>query len=957
MKPRSIDQVLAGLLVLTFVVGAFGAAAGSASEGNASGRATDQEENGDWNSAVPITSGDFVLGSLYITSGFDNDDWYRLDVPNGKVLNANLYMVDYNTSNIGQYNFHLELYSSSNNLVDESSTLYRTECVMVVQNWYPSPVSLGIRVVANRTGGGQPRTDPGHYNLSVSVGDVILHTGSSTGILDEKGPVGAVVLRLNPGPADDHLMKAMLRCPVTGAFSVSAYNVWPLTGSTYLLNASLVPATGYTQTIYFGGYNGTCYIYIKTISGFGTYNLTTSGAGLSRDNNNIPEKATLVNDNQPRNEFADQGVDWVDWYKVNAKANRQIDSIQVLLDGSNFQADSTFRFAVYDQNLAQIGNSQDVPYWTGGGNGHWVYHIEVINLTVAYNGPIYFSFRAISYNGNQGASFIMARGWYFLTFVLPNDRPVLNGTPPDVHMSEDTTDESTVLAPFCSDPDGDTLTYSIYGSSYPNTSPKVNSTTGRVTFTPKKDWSGVEKVRFHATDNGPGNKAVELSLTVYVDPVNDPPVLVGTLPNLTVLEENSIQTADVSALVTDIDTGDKQNITYSLRAVSADTRPPGASLDTSYDPLTHTYKLGPAMGFFGSFMYELTMSDNHPGTEPLAVRFNLTINHRNHDPVLRSEVVNPTVLELKEDETNSLLVISSFFTDPDLAADYANDMLKYSISVAKRLDVNLSSDGRITVNTGKEEYFPGPAYEETLTLTAKDLAGRAVNLNLTVRVMPLNDPPIINTYLPDKEEMTLTEGRKEVFRITASDNDTVDLVYTWLLDDVRQKETGSVYNFVPDYTMAGPHTLKVTVSDGATTIETDWKVTVTDVNRLPVVNILSPINSTKFMKGTTVTFRASGSDPDGETLSFTWRDETGAVLGTIENLTINSLQPGTRIITVEANDGKGSSYQQVTVAITKPATSAPSGGGFIPGFELVVVIAGIGICMAAARLRRWRPGV
>jgi hypothetical protein len=151
--------------------------------------------------------------------------------------------------------------------------------------------------------------------------------------------------------------------------------------------------------------------------------------------------------------------------------------------------------------------------------------------------------------------------------------------------------------------------------------------------------------------------------------------------------------------------------------------------------------------------------------------------------------------------------------------------------------------------------------------------------------------------------------------------------------------------------MAGPHTLKISVSDGTTTAQAEWKIIVNDVNRLPSVTIISPINSTKFMKGTTVTFWATGSDPDDETLSFTWRDETGAVLGTVENLTINSLQPGTRIITVEANDGKGSSTQQVTVVITSPSTNRPS-GGIIPGFGLAAAAAAIGLCTAVLRLRR-----
>jgi hypothetical protein len=961
MKQSSIDRMLAGLLVLTFILGAFGTAAGAGSEGKASARASDAEPNDDWNTAVAMASGETIQGSLRTTSQWDTSDWYKLTVPNGKVVTANLYMVDYNTSDIGQYNFQLEIFSSSNNRVDLSWTLRRWDNAMVLQTWSANPATVGIRVVANFTygGGGNPNyhTDAGHYNLTATINDTIDFTGTDAAFMDEQGPVPGVVYKLASGPANDRLMRARLRCPVTGGFAVSASYIGPYsTGSINLLNVSRVPAMGYTQDIAFGGYNGTYYVSVLALIGNGTYNLTTLDAGPAPDNNNLPTNAVLVRDNKPHDEFVDQGVDWIDWWKVNAKAGVQIDQVYLLVDGGRYEQGSYFYFTIYDQNLAQLGNAIDIPYWTGGGNPVIHYNRIVNNITVGYDGPVYFSIRVWYNDGNvrgrAGAdpyAYTGARSWYTLTFTLPNDRPVVNGTPPDVHMLEDTTDNSTLLSAYCSDPNGDMLTYSyVNGSTFTNA--KCNASTGRVTFTPRANWSGTERVRFKVTDDGPGSYYAYINVTVVVEPVNDPPVLVGALSNLTILEENSIQTADVSQLVTDIDDS-KDNMTYSLRVVSGETHPPGGNLDITYDTVNHTYKLGPAIGFFGAFVLELGITDNHPGTEPLTLRFNLTVNHRNHEPTLKSGVVNPVVMELKEDETNSKLVISDFFTDPDTSPDYAADVLKYNISGAKRLEVTLGADGRITVNTGKEEYYPGPVYEETLNMTAKDSAGKVAWLNLSVRVTPINDPPVINTVLPDKEEITMDEGKKEVFRITVADNDSSEsLEYSWFLDDIKQKETGTVYSFTPDYTMAGPHTLKVSASDGTTSVQTEWKVTVNDVNRLPSVTIVSPINSTKFVKGTTVTFRATGSDPDDESLSFTWRDETGAVLGTVENLTINSLQPGTRIITVEANDGKGSSYQQVTVVITKPATPKTSSG--LPGFELAGVVAAIAVCAVVVSLRR-----
>jgi len=113
MARRALDGVVALLLALSFVAGALGSAAGAASdEGKAAGRAADNEPNGDWNSAVTIADGEVVEGSLLVTSSWDTEDWYKLTVPYGKVVNASLFMVDYNASNTGQYNFHLDIRSS-----------------------------------------------------------------------------------------------------------------------------------------------------------------------------------------------------------------------------------------------------------------------------------------------------------------------------------------------------------------------------------------------------------------------------------------------------------------------------------------------------------------------------------------------------------------------------------------------------------------------------------------------------------------------------------------------------------------------------------------------------------------------------------------------------------------------------------------------------------------------------
>lgn len=956
MMKRAIYRILPGMLVLMFVAGAFGAAAAASPEGDASGRASDSEPNGDLNSAARIADGEVVIGSLLTTSGNDQEDWYKIDVPYGKVLNASMFMVDYNTTDHGKINFQLDLILDWQTTYDSSTTMERWESVMTLQHWNRGPFTIGIRVSVNRTWGGggwQVHSDRGQYAVSASITDPIVHAGPSTSAYCEKGagPRGGAIYILNPGPADNKLMRAKLQNPVTGANGLQAYFVWAVSGSRYRLNASWSDATGYTQDIQFGGYNGTYYLEVRGISGNGTYTLTTSDVGWVSDGG-VPASAQLVNDLSPHSGWVDQGVDWADWYKVMAKANRPITQAYLILDAGNYLSGSQFSFSVYDQGLAQIGTTNTIPYQTGT-PPHTVTNIQVNNITVNYDGPVYFVVRAGNFQGNMGANFVGSKGWYILTFVLPNDAPRLTGTPAEIHMQEDTTDESLVLSGYVMDPDNDTLSYKLFGSGY-KFAIKVNSTTGKVSLTPWANWSGTDKVRFLAVDNGAGNKSVELNVTVVVEPVNDQPTVAGALNNMVLLEEVMGQTADVSEMFKDIDDS-SENLTYSLKVIGRDTHPAGANLTTFYDAKTHSFKLGPASGFFGSFMLEVSCTDNHPGTVPVSVVFNLTINHRNHDPQLADGVVNPTVVTMNEHDTNSAYVISSFFTDIDMGKGYANDSLKFTMTGAHRLDANLSADGRITIGTGTEQYYPGQPYEESLVLTARDQAGRSVSMNLTVKVIPVNDPPEITGVIPDKQTWTMPEGKKDIFRITAGDPDTPELGYTWYFDGDRQKETGPVFTYQPDYNSAGPHSLKVVLSDGDTNLTVEWNITVTDLNRLPTAQITSPINSTKFVKGTRIPFSATGSDPDGDIITYIWRDDTGMELGRAQNLTVTSLQSGTRIVTLEANDGKGSVLQQVTISITNPPGNK-GGGGFIPGFELLAVALALCICIGAASLRRSRPG-
>ena len=544
-----------------------------------------------------------------------------------------------------------------------------------------------------------------------------------------------------------------------------------------------------------------------------------------------------------------------------------------------------------------------------------------------------------------------SRGWYKLTINLPNDPPQYSGGLPLVVMPEDTVDESLNLSLFVSDPENDTLTFAMVGSSY-HTHPKVNATTGQVTLTPDKDWFGTEKLRFKITDDGPGNKWIEVNTTVTVEPVNDAPYLKSTLDDVFLNEDAEGRTSDISLLFGDID-DPPENLTFGIRVVGQDTHPPGANISLVWDGVRNLFRLGPARLQWGSRTLEVFCLDGHAGARA-ATRFNLTVTHRNHDPSRVEGTPDPMVLEVREHEKNSQLLVAELFTDPDLPKDYANDSLNITVTGAQRLSAKII-DGLLVIDTGTEQFVPGTVYEEKLVLTARDRFGRTATLNVTARVVPVNDPPVIVSFSPEDPDATVNEGAKASFRVTALDNDSQEvLTYAWYLDGIREPgRGGTTFSFQPDFSMGGSvHTVKVVVSDGYTERTVMWNVTVTDLNRGPTGSIRSPVNYTKAKVGTFVTFIAEGKDEDSDNLTYIWRDASGRELGRGQTFSTDKLPEGTQTVRLEITDGKLNATAECFVIIYKTKTTGGGGGGFIPGFETAAAAAAAALAVVAVGLRR-----
>lgn len=87
-----------------------------------------------------------------------------------------------------------------------------------------------------------------------------------------------------------------------------------------------------------------------------------------------------------------------------------------------------------------------------------------------------------------------------------------------------------------------------------------------------------------------------------------------------------------------------------------------------------------------------------------------------------------------------------------------------------------------------------------------------------------------------------------------------------------------------------------------------------NVTPFPIVEELKPTNI-----GQTVTFMASASDPDGDTLAYTWNFGDGST-GTGSSVTHVYTTPGIYTVTVSVSDGVASPSASMLVLVTTPFT-------------------------------------
>ncbi|MFC1734082.1 FlgD immunoglobulin-like domain containing protein, partial [candidate division KSB1 bacterium] len=122
-----------------------------------------------------------------------------------------------------------------------------------------------------------------------------------------------------------------------------------------------------------------------------------------------------------------------------------------------------------------------------------------------------------------------------------------------------------------------------------------------------------------------------------------------------------------------------------------------------------------------------------------------------------------------------------------------------------------------------------------ISIRVEDSGGLSDTLNTTINIINVNDDPVIIACSPALDTV-ITEGDSVLFSVTTQDVDNDSLYYTWFLDETIIHEsilpipdsTSTVYLHFP-VGSKGVHSVKVLVSDGESSADTTWSITVDEI--------------------------------------------------------------------------------------------------------------------------------
>ena len=521
---------------------------------------------------------------------------------------------------------------------------------------------------------------------------------------------------------------------------------------------------------------------------------------------------------------------------------------------------------------------------------------STLTLTPVAAGTATITARALDSNSK------FATQTFTVTVVQPNQAPVTVGTIPDQKIYLGGASITIDAAPYFSDADGDTLTYTVSDSDLANQKIGISLTSdGKVTIGATFN-TGTVTVRVYAADS---ESFATQTFTVTVAPASRAPTANGTISDSAKKVGHSAYSVDLSAYFTDPD-GD--TLTYA--AVSSDTAKATVSLSSATLSVTPVAE--------GTATITATATD--PSGAFATQSFTMTVKPANRAPTVTNTIPGQTIERTYSGsnvDTNVHIGLGDKFSDAD------GDALTYTATVQiTSAGYLVFADFRMGANTltiTAPQADTGGSGTTTVTVTATDTDGASVSQSFSVTT---NIRPAAVGTIP--AQTVSPNGGSATVNVQSyfSDADGDTLTYSASSSNTA-KATVSVSNSNVTITgkAGGPATITVTATDSIGLTATQ-SIKANVGNPPTAVGTIPDQTSRVGWGNISVDVSSYFSEPDGQSLSYSASSSnTGVVRVSVSGSTVTASpagNTGNATITVTASDPSGLSATQTFTVYIEP---------------------------------------
>jgi|GEM_PF-2675169 hypothetical protein len=489
-----------------------------------------------------------------------------------------------------------------------------------------------------------------------------------------------------------------------------------------------------------------------------------------------------------------------------------------------------------------------------------------------------------------------------LNITSVNDAPWINGVISNLTKDEDFSNFVLDLTTYEIDVEDSTtsLDWSISGVNATLFSSSIaDIDLDILSFTSVANTSGVDEFTLTLTDSE-GGTASQI-ITLNVTPVNDAPLLSNNI-NETIWAEDTNNTINLTQFFTDIDNSNL-NFSYTL----SDNTSISINNDTDIATLTPD-------GNFSGINYVVFIADDGVNvTNSNNVTLNIT-------SVNDAPFINGTISEVNTTEDDSeVFDLTTYELDvEDSEENLTWSVLSYNTSLTT-LSIESSTDNLIIIPVANQ------SGSDVVNLNLSDSGGLSVTTNITINIIAVNDAPSIPSLISPSNNSNVTSDSVTLQWNESSDPDDSTLIYHILFSD---NITNLLFNSSTNSTNTSISNLAENITYYWLVYSDDGKINSSNssisqffvsLNNAPLIDSFQPNTTTASVdENSSITFNHTSSDPDNDTLNYTWYvDDISNVITQNFTYSPNFTDSGTHNITLtvkDSNNNTVSNFWNLTVS-------------------------------------------